>query len=108
MTDLERLELAAKAARCSHSDSLGNRFDEDAHRWFRWNPLESDADAFRVAVKLKINIQHDEESPVVWVYYTVPGRFSANRICENYGDDSEDATRRAIMHAAAEIGAWMS
>jgi len=76
----------------------------------RWNPLEDDGDALRLAVALGINI-----SPVVLSYphrtlvgYALPGRERKVGTVEFiHGDDPYAATRRAIVRAAAEIGKAM-
>lgn len=70
-------------------------------------PHENDGDSRRLEVALKINVQHDDESPVVWVYYTLPGKFSSDRDCEEYSDDPLAATRMAVLRAAAAIGEAM-
>lgn len=57
-----------------------------------WNPLASDGDALRLAVKLRITpFLHQDE-------------VSAGHCYEPYGEDACAATRRAIVIAAAEIG----
>ena len=93
MTDRELLELAAKAAGVEHpgGDHCVNGpalWDIERKKW--WRPLTDDADALRLAVKL--NILWD-----VNIHYT---RFLDLGINDNLA-----ATRRAIVRAAAEIGA---
>lgn len=115
MTDRELLELAAKAA--------GIKYDQEASKpnpvsgaWFglwltydrepteydrrRWNPLCDDGDALRLAVKLRLDIDHHQSSVNVWDGYIGTGRLPN-------GDDPYAATRRAIVRAAAEIGKAM-
>lgn len=98
-TDRELLELAAKAA--GYWNYTYNCYEGPVS----WNPLTDDGDAFRLAVKLNINIGF--------------GIFATQINCEIY-DWAEDevlvewkengrkdplaATRRAIVRAAAEIG----
>jgi len=106
MTDSELIDLAAKAARINVKKDLSgvwrnctrmppgfNIFDAEP-----WNPLEDDGDALRLAVKLemKINIsqgnvqvRYKEDAPLVFV---------------RTGIDKNEATRKAITRAAAEIG----
>jgi hypothetical protein len=92
MTDRELLELAAKAAGielgewCKELDAFWRGKTGDGI----WNPLADDRDAFRLAVKLGIDVfpwqnkTHDERTIGI-----------------------EAATRRAIVCAAAEIGRAM-
>ncbi len=99
MTDKELLEAAAKAAGISFNwvkDWAGNEgvgIDGDGRTATLWNPLTSDADSFRLAVKLSMNI-------------SIGRQFAfANNSTERF--DTQDpyaATRRAIVRAAAEIG----
>jgi hypothetical protein len=111
MTDKELLELAAKAAGieliyiqdgpCRRVQNVGAS---------PWNPLTSDADAFRLAVKLQLETYHgnDEGEAVYAGYYPIES--TGMDYCIEYYDDvnhlgdSLSATRRAIVRAAAEIG----
>lgn len=107
MTDRFLLELAAKAA------GLIVEWNDDLDEWQMdygigfaecWNPLEDDGDALRLAVALRLDIspqpdgkvevsnQWDRPEELRWAW-------------EAYGDDAQAATRRAIVKAAAEIGA---
>jgi hypothetical protein len=105
--DPELLELAAKAAGIE-----GRYFDSDnpIHRGIYqargeyWNPLISDSEAFRLAVKLEIEVyQGDDEGPCAFAGYC--GRTQRQRfVIEPHGDDACAATRRAIVRAAAELG----
>lgn len=119
MTDRELLELAAKAAAIAitdwrvrledvspvmaHESGCGYRF---------WNPLTDDGDALRLGVKvgLMVDVRY-QDSPTMRVH---------NKVCfwlkdgNPYGavdfgahTDSLDATRRAIVRAAAAIGKAM-
>jgi len=121
MTEIEVLELAAKAAGLKHvcydSDydgQLGLMLVDDVGRHTNtWNPLADDGDALRLAVKLKINLRfswdgcHDQYDGV----FAERGRM----YCEEeigmkpngYEFDELEATRRAIVRAAAAIGAIM-
>jgi hypothetical protein len=123
MSDKELLELAAKAAKYDYQiqkevDPYSRRHEDNFylrnHSIARtrdyeiyWNPLENDADAFRLAVKLHL---------IVGVYgsYTSVFQTSAPTPSEEvvcwHGSDNLDpyaATRRAILLAAAEIGRGM-
>ena len=65
-----------------------------------WNPLADDGDALRLAVKLRLDIDHHQFSVNVWDGYIGTGRIPS-------GDDPYAATRRAIVRSAAEIGKAM-
>lgn len=64
------------------------------------SPLTDDADALRLAVKLCLVVDIDEEARVVWV--TKPW-CAACPVSEPFDDDPFSATRRAITRAAAAI-----
>lgn len=107
--DRELLELAAKAA------GIGGGWD-----WPRgakqptfwrdsggkaWNPLADDADALRLAVKLRIGIG-DRLSTVTSFCHQSMSKGAI--YCEEIGvSDPYAATRRAITRAAAAIGRTM-
>lgn len=103
MTDLELLELAAKAAEiewygiaADDNDSCVY-FDIGPDEIVEWNPLTDDGDALRLAVKLGLldghpALQHEFASTVF------PGGAPS---------DPYAATRLAIVRAAAEIGRRM-
>ena len=126
-SDRELLELAAKAnwrqeladeevtLRFSESDEgmlylhADNQDHNGTDREFLWNPLTQDHDALRLAVKLRFGMtlfaprdmpdsvgmveiwQEDENDPTYVEWYKA-------------GADRYDATRRAIVRAAAKIG----
>jgi hypothetical protein len=124
MTDRELLELAAKAAGLHvgfgyaytksgrhdlywshvhhqlawHDKTAGSEYPEPVF----WNPLADDGDAFRLAVKLRLearflDLDHPAGPPRV-TFHNVAG------LVEPAGNDLLAATRRAIVRAAAEIG----
>lgn len=107
-SDRELLELAAKAAgmdiqRSRLDDPLCRDFlmngispRNEGQSAFPWNPLTDDGDALRLAVKLSllIDIDNDDSGTAV-----SPGGF-----WEAHCDDPCAATRRAIVRAAAHIG----
>ena len=66
-----------------------------------WNPLDDNADAFNLAVKLRIEIAYNEENKCVCRFWTNTKGFMA--VAERITDDPHAATRRAIVRAAAEI-----
>jgi hypothetical protein len=97
MTDRELLELAAKAAGLRVSrwrdppmvavvkDAAGELVQTN------WNPLEYDADAFQLWVKLRLSVSPE--------YVWEPPYEDGGTLRDPYA-----ATRRAIVRAAAEIG----
>lgn len=113
MTDRALLELAAKAAgieivSCTCSDP----------RWpFKlpnygghWNPLVDDGDALRLAAKCQISFGIGYETGKPRVAYRVVGEFRTIDIDSSGGTrtpptDITADVRRAIVRAAAEIGA---
>ena len=66
-----------------------------------WNPLDDNADAFNLAVKLRIEIAYNEEHKCVCRFWTNTKGFTA--VAERITDDPCAATRRAIVRAAAQI-----
>lgn len=109
MNDRELLELAAKAAGYEAWDWLGkdgllNVYDANG-RHDCWNPLTDDGDAFRLAVKLHLNIFIGRQGTCV-NDGEMPLRNFPIAI-EHHGDDAYAATRRAIVRAAAQIGREM-
>ena len=107
MTDNEMLELAAKAAGiiAQYSDNCGDfSIGEPYYRnEVPWNPIYNDRDAFRLMVKLRIDVGEGvDKEPCAWVSYVIGDRLRS--ICEPYAEDPCAATRRAIVRAAAEIG----
>jgi len=95
MTDRELLELAAKAA----GIDTAVLSDENDGASGRWNPLEDDGDALRLAVKLFITVAVEEG------YTDAVSIWKAHR--EEHDGDPCAATRRAIVRAAAVIGEQM-
>ena len=100
MTDKELLDLAAKAPGV-------DQLIEDACdcRRERWNPLEDDGDALRLAAKLSMRID-------ICMKIGCAARYGIDLENVIYvGIDSDNdtlkSTRRAIVRAAAEIGAQM-
>lgn len=108
--DKELLILAAKAAGIELT-YIPNRHGEFAV--FRnqhggetdWNPLISDSDALRLAVKLGIEIVFTENT--VWLGKQHQLGDYIVDLYEPLNDDPYAATRRAIVRAAAEIGRGM-
>ena len=106
MTDKELLELAAKAAGVAWVRHAENT--ECASLLLKkggwWNPITSDGDALRLAVKLGLGLHIDNVDRFVvcddeQIYYDET-KFGGS-------SDPYAATRRAIVRAAAEIGKEM-
>lgn len=104
MTDRELLEAAAKAAGLLfkwtpvvQNYTAGKTYIGPIY----WNPLDDDCHAFRLAVKLRFSVMSNETAS--WIAHGI-GQMN---IAEEYhdGNDPYAATRRAIVRAAAQIGA---
>ena len=105
MTDRELLELAAKAAdmgRVSNGVLTGVTMYKTDDGWVEWDPLTDDGDALRLAVRLGLLLD------------TIRRGFKEGNVCavhstgafyEPKQPDPYAATRRAIVRAAADIGA---
>jgi hypothetical protein len=103
-TDRELLKLAAKAANINI-----NGWDESGFvigYWdgyeLDWNPLEDDGDAFRLAVTLGLEIYVDDGTETI-VSKDLRHDWHGG-VTEPHGRNKYEATRRAIVRAAAEIG----
>ena len=99
MNDRELLRLAGKAC-----GELGpSWFDNDAYFdgvLTRWNPLTDDGDALRLAVALRMDLNiNDEECDAF---------HPDGCVSEVGGENTGQVVRRAIVRAAAEIGAGMA
>ena len=109
-TDKELIELAAKAAGFEGEWQRDTNFVQERYCFeipynnqgvmtsVEWNPLREDGDALRLAVKLQLEIRFG------------PGAVSVSNVCYNdplsfvwYNGDSQKATRRAIVMAAALV-----
>ena len=101
MNEREMLELAAKAAGMIPKEFAGNDAFMDGVLE-RWNSLQDDGDALRLAVKLQMNVWIGDggtESEV-----DTPKLMPS--VLEK-GNDTYAATSRAITRAAAQIGKSM-
>jgi len=99
MTDRELLELAAKAAEYEYAKNGGYIVVDGIPG--NWNPLTDDGDALRLAVKLGFGISIPLANKRTDVVCFSDSRVSA---IEEHGDPFA-ATRRAIVRAAAAVGA---
>ncbi|WP_257744568.1 hypothetical protein [Burkholderia glumae] len=119
MTDKELLELAAKAygltnpkwvdmavwgeIRYGISEAISSDDDDLGY----WNPLVSDGDALRLAVKLKLDMHFETQENYMGEMVEIfgPEEADGSHHCEAHGlgDDHAATVRRAITRAAAEI-----
>lgn len=109
MTDRELLELAARAEGRTLKYMTQIVEGREPETFIAcWNPLTDDGDAFRLAVKLKLEIYHawDEVNQVCVGYPNVgKERTNISYVIDSYKDANiSEATRRAVVRAAAEIG----
>ena len=104
MTDEDKnlLELAAKAAGLPDyfEGMVSSTKDASLHVW---NPLQNDGDALQLAVKLHLSVKIWAGSSLHKQGVTIVEH--DNVVVEFlHNSDPYTATRRAIVHAAAEIG----
>lgn len=102
MDDKTLLERAAKAAGIAGEYTAGDIMSREGQRLKFWNALASDADAFRLAVKLGIAVDYRDDNTVNAGCYVGPERRMVLEFepCES---DPYAATRRAIVRAAAAL-----
>ena len=99
-TDKELLELAAKAAGIEIYTQIGNTVLYPVGKYLgHWNPLTSNDDALRLAVKLRMEIDIAENWVAVRHYAGI--KTLAERTTN---EDNCTVARRAIVRCAAEIG----
>jgi len=105
MIDHETLEMAGKAAglRVQYSDNCGDFSIGEPYSQgeTRWNPLEDDADALRLALATGLKV--DAAKHEVW-YCKTP---ALGKWIPIGWDNGIEGLRRAITWAAAEIGRAM-
>ena len=107
MTDKEMLELAAKAAGVEYGwQHIFDDYEGSTSEKWDWNPLTCDGDAFRLAMKLNLNIKFDvvPDGATVQAYAEQHHELDDVEITEIYERDQYKATRRVITRADAEIG----
>ena len=107
MDDKTLLERAARAAGYASFDWLSadhwmNVYTHEG-RQSAWNPITDDGDALRLAVKLRINIEHGQYSVRAWTDDAAPVMVDETVFTP---DESQRqfAIREAITRAAAAIG----
>ena len=116
MSDRELIELAAKAATYEYECTSHTGYPKDDQHQIRaesgslmeWNPLNSDGDALRLAVKLNMTVNmagicHWGAVTDVTTPWHAKQKLTGIHP-ETHGNDPYAATRRAIVRAAAEIG----
>jgi len=109
MSEREMLELAARAAGIDAEFHPDTAYDTEG-MWLKgtrtpdnskyWNPLVSDGDALRLAVKLELHIFGSR------IGCNVNDEIFIDAV--DFGNDPYAATRRAIVRAAADIGRGMA
>lgn len=107
MTDRELIELAAKAeGREPPYDNNGvfSAWIGDMENGHWWDPLNDDGDALRLSVRLNFEIERSKLADRAYV-----GQVGEAPWVEYVNDDQDlyQATRRAIVQSAAEIGRKM-
>ncbi|MGL5397955.1 MAG: hypothetical protein ACRDBQ_22195 [Shewanella sp.] len=101
MTDKELIELAARTYvdKCWHDDA------EYMQAFLtRWSPLTDDGDALRLAVMLGFVIDRNPSGTIIYAGLWDSAKLEGVDV-EN--GESIEATRRAIVRAAAQIGKEM-
>lgn len=106
MTDREMLELAAKACGWENVE-----LQEISGHWTTlwipdidtyWAPLDDDGDAFRLSVRLGMDVVHRFASESCEVF-----KHPFREVLVNHGEEPCAATRLAIVRMAAQIGKAM-
>ena len=102
--DRELLELAAKAAGYRVKFSVtGDPYAQAGINTRAWNPLTDDGDALRLAAKLTLNVLSSEACVIA------EDERGVECIEYMYGpEDYASGWRRAIVRAAAAIGAGLA
>lgn len=111
--DLTLLRLAAKAAGIPVQDGDDSTIqarpilvipynNHGMMTAFEWNPLQNDADAFKLIAKLRIDLYHSTNTNGRFIIAQAPGvLFCPEPLTEPNQDDA--AIRRAVTRAAAEM-----
>ncbi|HBP5004789.1 TPA: hypothetical protein L5632_002340 [Pseudomonas aeruginosa] len=120
MNDRELLELAARAAGIKarwfrvnqwrqvggHKMQTGQEDVFGTHHSKPWNPLTDDGDALRLAVKLRITVEQEMIETKASAYVLI-GTKRQHFVSVSGKVTRQEATRSAIVRAAAEIGKSM-
>ena len=110
-SDKEILELAAKVAGINLQWMLIGPVEISDDVITKWNPLNSDSDALKLAVLLGITITpypiyaNPKHSVIAKKYSNKDNMRETNtsEVIEIYNDDPMSATRRAIVRCAASL-----
>lgn len=115
MNDRELIDNAARAAKNAGMCLLyGGSTDEAESYWHydfrRWEPLDDDGDALRLAVKLNLRLECMTTQTAASTFdqkISVPVDHTIEKECARWPFEQcpYAATRRAIVRAAAAIGA---
>jgi len=100
-TDIELLELAAKVMGYAYTYRPYGGLITTAGGPKPWDPLTNTDDAFALLMDLKIDLTFDIDDRRIRCSIE-DNTFYAS---EPFGDDMVESTRRAIVRAAAEVGA---
>lgn len=111
MNERELLERAARAAGIEGAWVEERRPEEGFERvglrmpergsWGAWNPLRNSADAFELAVALRMDVMVQDSDARTAVALLTPFTDGLIEHEEPHGSDASAATRRAITTAAA-------
>ena len=106
MTDRELIEAAAKSIDLNgYWDSYANCFVPSSFSDnIYWNPLKEDRDAFRLAVKLNMNIRFESRPDGSVVIVNWPYGKTDIEVVECIGRNIYDSTCLAIVSVASMIG----
>lgn len=107
----KQLAAAAKAVGAEMTDYSDRtpdhwKIEKEPNWWVEWDPLASDGDAMRIAVKLGLNVHVDIARGYTSVSYS-DGVWHALSSIE-HGGDACSATRHAIVTVAEAIGEKMN
>lgn len=115
----ELLELAAKAAGAEMTGMRGQEplygmpkdMPDGSTEYTQWNPIDSDGDALRLAVKLGLAVSPYPiyaKPKIAVVVNQKDIDHSRFEVFAKYGDDAAATTRLVIVKSAAEIGKAMT
>lgn len=102
MNDRELLERAAKAAGYLYIDNSFCDAGIQLINWKFWNPLTDDGDALRLAMATRITVEQSLLETQASAYVLV-GLKKEHFVSISGKVTREEATRRAIVRAAAEL-----
>ena len=108
MTDRELLELAAKAAGYEYGIIHQRPHVRCDAGWTPWNPIDDDGAALRLAARLRLVVSVHCATAMAQYYIPNEERMATFKERIHSIDHPFEATRRAIVRAAAEIGRSMS